>query len=74
MRQIGLMGELNDENIPLFDVAIDNVRFDNALSSDFSSMLESLNDTHNANLPTSADIEKLVSDFLENARFHILEG
>lgn len=74
MRQIGLMGELNDENIPLFDVTIDNVRFDNALSSDFSSMLESLNDTHNANLPTSADIEKLVSDFLENARFHILEG
>lgn len=74
MRQIGLMGELNADNIPIFDVTIDSVRYETALSSEFSSILNALNDTHNANLPTSADIEQLINDYIEKIRFHILEG
>lgn len=74
MRQIGLMGELNDECVTIFDVEIDRVLFGSAVSNMLPEILASLNDIHESNEPTSADIEKLVNDYVENIRFHILEG
>lgn len=68
------MGELNDECVTIFDVEIDRVLFGSAVSNMLPEILASLNDTHESNEPTGADIEKLVNDYVENIRFHILEG
>ena len=72
MRRIGRMNEFKEEWMPLFDIVIDEVRFNTTLSDDFADALAQLNDSeHN---PTQADIDSLTRQLVWNLRWHVSEG
>lgn len=71
-RRIGRMGELGEELVPLFDVTIDDVRFNTTLSDEFSDTLAQLNDVLNE--PTQANMDELARQYIWNLRWHVSEG
>ena len=71
-RRIGRMGELGEELVSLFDVTIDDVRFNTTLSDEFSDTLAQLNDVLNE--PTQADMDELARQYIWNLRWHVSEG
>ena len=73
MRKIGL-SELEEERVPLADIAIDQVRFNTTLSDDLANVLAQLNDRTHANVPTPADIEDLAQQLIWSLRWHVSEG
>ena len=73
MRKIGLMGELEEERAPLFDIVIDSVRFNTTMSDNLEDVLNTLNDPSNNNAPTNTDLEKLASDLIWDLRRYVSE-
>ena len=72
MRRIGRMGVFEEEWMPLFDITIDEVRFNTTLSDDFADALARLNDSEYN--PTQADIDTLTQQLIWNLRWHVSEG
>ena len=72
MRRIGRMNEFKEEWMPLFDIAIDEVRFNTTLSDDFANILAQLNDSEYT--PAQADIDTLTQQLIWNLRWHVSEG
>lgn len=74
MRRIGLMGVLEDERIPLFDLTIDRVCFRGMGADRLDGMLGQLNDPADANAPTDVDVRELAEQFIRELRRHLSEG
>lgn len=71
-RRIGRMGELEEDRVPLFDVTIDEVRFNTTLSDGFADALAQLN--NDLGEPTQANVDELARRLLWNLRWHVAEG
>ena len=65
MRKVGRT-QLEEEDVPLFDIPIGQVRFNTTLSEGFADVLSQLND--------SEDIAKLAQQLVWNLRWHVSEG
>lgn len=73
MRKIGLM-TLETERMPIFDIAIDQVRFNTVMSDKLADILQSLNEQDDKKAPTQADIPRLAEELLWSLRWFVAEG
>ncbi len=74
MRQIGLLGELDEDIVPLFDIEISQVRYNTGLSADLSEATRTLNDSANGNAPTDVNIKELAEQLIWELCWHVSEG
>lgn len=73
VRQVG-RSELEEERVPLFDVQIDQVRFNTTMSEALADALSQLNEPELPNAPAQLDIQELTRKLLWNVRWHVSEG
>ena len=74
MRAIGLMSPLEEDRMPIFDISIDQVRFNVGMSYELGQALSQLSDPDSANAATRADIPALARKLLWTLRWFISEG
>jgi hypothetical protein len=73
MRKIGLM-TLEEGRMPLFDIEIDQVRFNTTISDKLADTLAGLNQQDYKKAPIQVDIPRLAEELLWSLRWFVAEG
>lgn len=73
MRKIGLM-TLEEGRMPLFDIEIDQVRFNTTISDKLADTLAGLNQQNYKKAPIQVDIPRLAEELLWSLRWFVAEG